>query len=126
MLRRSATVAAVATAALVATLGLSSSAFARDDSITSFDGTKIVLSFFPAANRRRRRRRRSSRARAGAAGARHRRERATDPSVGTVGVGAAAQGRLQRPDLGLRAASATPAARSPSTARTTRAATSRR
>ena len=50
MLRRSATVAAVATAALVATLGLSSSAFARDDSITSFDGTNIVLSFFPAAN----------------------------------------------------------------------------
>ena len=50
MLGRSRSIAVAATVAIVATLGLSSSAFARDDSITSFDGTNIVLSFFPAAN----------------------------------------------------------------------------
>jgi ABC-2 type transport system ATP-binding protein len=49
MLGRSRTAAAIAAAAITATLALAPSALARDDSITSFDGTNIVLSFFPAA-----------------------------------------------------------------------------
>src|SRR3954452_7446753 len=36
-------------ATLVAVLVTAPLAHARDDSVTSFDGTKIVLSFFPAA-----------------------------------------------------------------------------
>src|SRR5215216_4375121 len=42
------TLSKAALAALLVMLAAAPLAHARDDSVTSFDGTKIVLSFFPA------------------------------------------------------------------------------
>jgi hypothetical protein len=81
---------------------LAAAAQARDATITSFDGTQIVLSFFPAEACS------GQKAPTILEGHGWGGSRDTDPNSeeatrrpASVGVGCAAQGRLQRPDLGL-------------------------
>ena len=85
---------------------------------------QIVALLPPGRRAGRRRRRRSSRATAGAARARPTRTARRDEATGNVGVGAAAQGRLQRADLGLARVRQLRRHGRRSTRRTSRAATS--
>ena len=109
--------------AVLATLVGAPAAFARDDSVTSFDGTKIALHFFPAPQ--------GGKAptilegpgwsMSGATDT----SSPTDPTLGVVGLAPLLR-RATTCSPGIRGASAPRAARLRSTAPTPRAATSRR